>query len=224
MPLPSRAAILGFIAKAEPLQQTLEQFPGVTREHLKALLREAALLMHAEEEGAQTAGPDPAPRAPLVPAPEKQPDLAAPTVEQAAQQPPAALKMLRLFSDGAARGNPGPAGAGAVLTRADGTVIAKAGKFLGPQTNNYAEYAALIIGLETALRLGAEEIEIVADSELMVRQVEGTYRVKNAGLKPLHERVTALLKRFARSSVRHVPRAQNKLADEMSNRAIDEKL
>lgn len=132
--------------------------------------------------------------------------------------------MLRVFSDGAARGNPGPAGAGAVLTKADGTVVAKVGRFLGVQTNNVAEYTALVLGLETALRLGANEVEVVADSELLVRQILGVYKVKNEGLKPLHQQVKALLARFAKSSVRHVPRAENKLADEMSNRAIDEKL
>ena len=132
--------------------------------------------------------------------------------------------MLRVFSDGAARGNPGPAGAGAVLQKADGTVVAKCGKFLGVQTNNFAEYSALLLGLETALRLGANEVEVVADSELMVRQLNGEYRVKNAGLKPLFESARRLLGRFERHRVRHVPREQNQLADEMSNRAIDERM
>lgn len=227
--LPSRAEILGFIARNEPLEKTLERFPGVTRDHLRALLREAALLMRAEEVGADAGGADLPPQRPLVPAPPPAPAdaSAAPSVAvgaEAASGPGEGRKLLRVYSDGAARGNPGPAGAGAVLTKADGTVVAKCGKFLGNQTNNVAEYTALLIGIETALRLGAEELELVADSELLVRQLTGQYRVKNAGLKPLHAKALQLLGTISRWTVRHVPREQNALADEMSNRAIDEKL
>jgi ribonuclease HI len=227
MPLPSRAELLGFIAKDEPLQKTLERFPDVTREHLRALLREAALLMRAEEAGVPEASrQDELPLPPMKPAPAR-PSRG--TTEIADETPdaeatPAGRRLLRVFSDGAARGNPGPAGAGAVLTRADGTVVAKCGKFLGTQTNNVAEYSALLIGLETALRLGAQQVEVVADSELLVRQLEGVYRVKNEKLRPLFKRAKELLAKFERTSVRHVPREENKLADEMSNRAIDEKM
>ena len=236
-PLPSRAEILGFIAKNEPLQKTLERFPGLTPEHLRALLREAALLMRAEEQGADASGPDLPPQRPLTPVPSARPAAspappASPpspaTVEElapaAAETDPSGRKKLRVFSDGAARGNPGPAGAGAVLTREDGTLVAKAGRFLGTATNNVAEYSALLLGLETALRLGAREVEVVADSELLVRQLTGAYKVKNAGLKPLFAQAQALLARFEKWTARHVPREQNQLADEMSNRAIDEKL
>ncbi|HEY3449520.1 MAG TPA: ribonuclease HI family protein [Myxococcales bacterium] len=249
-PLPSRAEILGFIAKNEPLDKTLERFPGLTREHLRALLREAALLMRAEEQGAEASGPDLPPQRPLVPAPAPRPApvgpqaprpergeaeadrprpkaTSGPTVEDlapATAEGASGRKKLLVYSDGAARGNPGPAGAGAVLTRPDGTLVSKAGKFLGTATNNVAEYTALLLGLETALRLGAEEVEVVADSELLVRQLNGVYKVKNAGLKPLFEQAKAMLGRFAKWTARHVPREQNKLADEMSNRAIDEKL
>ena len=231
-PLPSRAEILGFIAKHEPLEQTLEHFPGLTREHLRALMREAALLMRAEELGAEASGPDLPPQRPLAPvpaprAPAARPSpSASPTVEELAPVAEGAegRKMLRVYSDGAARGNPGPAGAGAVLAKEDGTLVAKVGKFLGTATNNVAEYSALLVGLETALRLGANEVEVVADSELLVRQLTGQYKVKNAGLKPLFAQAQGLLGRFRKWTARHVPREQNKLADEMSNRAIDEKL
>jgi ribonuclease HI len=111
-----------------------------------------------------------------------------------------------------------------VLFKADGTVVARLGKFLGNQTNNHAEYMGLILGLESALKLGAEEIEVRADSELMVRQLLGTYRVKNAGLKPLFTRAQALLARFGKVDIAHVPREKNRDADEMSNRAIDERM
>ena len=133
-------------------------------------------------------------------------------------------KELIVYSDGASRGNPGPAGAGAVLTRHDGTIVSQVGKFLGTTTNNVAEYSALLLGLETALRLGAKKVEVVADSELLVQQLNGRYKVKNAGLKPLFEKAKALLSRFESWSARHVRRELNTLADEMSNRAIDERM
>src|SRR5690606_1765434 len=109
-------------------------------------------------------------------------------------------------------------------TRPDGTVIAKLGKFLGDRTNNYAEYVGLILGLETALRLGATEVEVRADSELLIRQLQGTYKVKSELLRPLFEQTRTLLRRFRKVDLAHVRREENKLADEMSNRAIDERL
>jgi ribonuclease HI len=129
-----------------------------------------------------------------------------------------------VWSDGAARGNPGPAGAGAVLTDPSGRVLERHGRFLGHQTNNYAEYRGLLLGLEAARQLGAREVEVRADSELLVRQLEGKYRVRNPGLKPLHEEAVRLLNSFDRYQVKHVPREENALADEMSNRAIDEEM
>ncbi len=225
MPLPSRAEVLAFMARHEPLEQTLAHFPGVTREHLRAVLREAALLLRAEEAQIPGAQPDPRPE----PAHSPPPHQAPPSAAKAPPAPAAALpasraRRLRLFSDGAARGNPGPAGAGSVLVKADGVVVARLGKFLGSQTNNVAEYQGLILGLEAALKLGAEEIEVRADSELMIRQLQGKYRVKNAGLKPLYDRARELLGHFAKADVAHVPREENREADEMSNRAIDERM
>jgi len=224
MALPPRAEILGFMARVEAFEKTLEHFPGLTRDHLRALLREAALVMRAEEEGVEAVVQAETPRAPLTPSPPLRVEPSPPKAEPAVVPGTNERRMLRVFSDGAARGNPGPAGAGAVLMKEDGSVVAKCGKYLGVQTNNVAEYAALVLGLETALRLGANEVEVVADSELMIRQLSGAYRVKSPGLKPLFEQVTGLLARFRKHSARHVPRAQNTLADEMSNRAIDEKL
>ena len=148
----------------------------------------------------------------------------------AAPPPPEALHVpgrfarLVVHSDGAARGNPGPAGAGAVLSTPDGEIVERLGRYLGVQTNNVAEYSALLLGLERARELGAQAVDVVADSELMIRQLEGKYRVKNEGLKPLFDDAKRLLAGFARSTLRHVPRAENKEADEMSNRAIDERM
>jgi ribonuclease HI len=133
-------------------------------------------------------------------------------------------KRLRVFSDGAARGNPGPAGAGAVVLDEKGRVLARAGKFLGKQTNNVAEYEGLLLGLSRAKDLGATEVDVRADSLLLIRQLEGAYQVKNAALKVLHAKAKALLRSFGRVDLRHVPREENGLADEMSNRAIDERM
>jgi ribonuclease HI len=131
---------------------------------------------------------------------------------------------LRVYSDGAARGNPGPAGAGAVLLDDTGNVIAELGRYLGDQTNNVAEYEGLLLGLRRALALGASEIEVLADSQLVIRQLAGVYRVRNAGLRPLFDEAKRLLARFRRVELRHIPREMNGAADEMSNRAIDENL
>lgn len=131
---------------------------------------------------------------------------------------------LRVYSDGAARGNPGPSGAGAVLVEPSGQVVDRIGKYLGIQTNNYAEYMGLLIGLRRARELGVSEVEVFADSELMIRQLGGRYQVKSPSLRPLYEEARQLLNDFTRVKLVHVPREMNAAADEMSNRAIDERL
>jgi ribonuclease HI len=131
---------------------------------------------------------------------------------------------VRLYSDGAARGNPGLAGAGAVLVEPSGQVVDRIGKFLGTQTNNYAEYMGLLLGLRRARELSVREVEVFADSELMLRQLGGRYQVKSTSLRPLYEEALVLLNDFERVKFVHVPREMNRAADEMSNRAIDERL
>jgi ribonuclease HI len=133
-------------------------------------------------------------------------------------------RWLRVASDGAARGNPGPAGAGAVIFDDRGRVVERLGKYLGKQTNNVAEYRGLILGLRRAAELGADELEVVADSELIIRQLTGIYRVKSPVLRELHAEAMALLKTFRKVKLKHIPREENVEADEMSNRAIDEKM
>lgn len=128
---------------------------------------------------------------------------------------------LIVHVDGGARGNPGPAAAAAVLSAPDGTVVDEAGERLGETTNNVAEYRALLLGLRRAVALGATEVEVVNDSELVARQLTGEYRVKNADLKVLHAEATALLDGFARWSIRSVPRAQNARADALVNATLD---
>jgi ribonuclease HI len=133
-------------------------------------------------------------------------------------------KALSLFTDGACRGNPGQGGAGAVLLGENGEVLETAKKFLGHCTNNIAEYRALILGLETALERGTSVISIYLDSELLVRQIQGIYRVKNPDLKPLMAEIRDLLNRFDTWKIEHVPRSENALADGLANEAIDETL
>jgi len=130
----------------------------------------------------------------------------------------------RLFTDGAARGNPGPAGAGAVIISPDGHVVAKVGKYLGETTSNVAEYTGLILGLKRAKAMGLRELEVLADSELIVKQLFGEYQVKADHLRPLHDEAKALIAGFDKIDLRHIPREENEAADEMSNRAIDLRL
>jgi len=135
----------------------------------------------------------------------------------------AAMKVI-VHVDGGARGNPGPAAAACVITSPTGEVLAEHAELLGTATNNVAEYRALLLGLERARELGASEIEVVGDSELIARQVRGLYKVKHEAMKPLHREAMAALGKFERWSIRTVPRAQNKRADALVNAALDQAL
>ena len=128
---------------------------------------------------------------------------------------------LTVHVDGGARGNPGPAAIAAVFTNADGEVIHEASETIGRATNNVAEYRALIMGIERAHELGATELELIGDSELVVKQVRGEYRVKDAGLKPLHSAAQSGLGNFAEWTIRHVKRERNAAADALVNQALD---
>lgn len=129
-------------------------------------------------------------------------------------------QVIKIYTDGGARGNPGPAGAGWVLIF-DETTIIKGKKFLGLKTNNQAEYAALQYALEALADLSYESLEIYMDSELIVKQLLGEYRVKNAGLLPYYQKVLSLLD-FKNWNIQHIPREQNKKADLLANQAMDE--
>jgi ribonuclease HI len=128
---------------------------------------------------------------------------------------------VTIFADGGSRGNPGPAASGAVLFDEGGQVLREIGTFLGIATNNVAEWTGLITGLEAALELGATEVTVRLDSELVVKQLSGLYRVKHPGLIPLHTKAKTLLRKFARVDVGHVPRNQNKAADAVVNQTLD---
>jgi ribonuclease HI len=127
----------------------------------------------------------------------------------------------RLFTDGGARGNPGPAAAAYVLEADDGTVLDARGETIGVATNNVAEYRALVAGLEKAVELGIDELEVVSDSELLVKQMNGEYRVKNAALIELSLDAAHLARKISRIRYRAVRRAENELADSLVNEALD---
>jgi ribonuclease HI len=128
---------------------------------------------------------------------------------------------LVVHVDGGARGNPGPAAAAAVLSTPDGEVLDEAHELLGVATNNVAEYRGLLLGLARARALGADEVEVVNDSELVAKQVNGLYKVKHRDMRPLHAQAMNALDGFSRWTVRSVPRADNAAADALVNQALD---
>lgn len=128
---------------------------------------------------------------------------------------------LLVWTDGGARGNPGPAGIGAVVTRPDGTVLAEVSEGIGWATNNVAEYRAVIAGLKRARDLGASRVRLRADSLLLVQQLKGVWKVKDAGLQPLWSEAIRLARGFDRVVFEHVPRGRNRPADALANRAMD---
>jgi ribonuclease HI len=243
--------LLRFIAANEELPRTLARYPGHDRDTLGKLLAAAADRLEEAEggreptpaggKGVKVRKASEAERAAQRTAAELEDSMQVSRAEQerrkreraaegerereaaravAAARPP----RTRLFTDGAARGNPGPAGAGAVIVSPEGHIVAKIGKFLGDATNNVAEYTGLILGLRRARAMGIKSLEVLSDSELMVRQLAGDYAVKAEHLRPLFEEAKALLAGFADVEVRHIPREENAQADLMSNRAIDERL
>jgi len=147
--------------------------------------------------------------------------LHAASVLASSEEKPAAEAAFTLYTDGAARGNPGPAGAGFVIYQ-DGRMLESQAQYLGETTNNQAEYNALILGLTRLTEIGAARVKVRADSELMVKQMKGEYKVKNPGLIKLVISAQKLARGFKKFSIEHIPREQNQEADRMSNRAIDE--
>lgn len=128
---------------------------------------------------------------------------------------------LVIHVDGGSRGNPGPAAVAAVLSSTDGDVVAEAKETIGVASNNVAEYKAVLLGLARAAELGATEVEVVNDSELVQKQVNGLYKVKHPDMKPLHAQAVDAFKQFQSWQIRSVPRAQNKHADALVNQALD---
>ncbi len=131
------------------------------------------------------------------------------------------MSRATLYADGGSRGNPGPAASGAVLYADDGSVLAEVGVYLGIATNNVAEWRALLAGLTRARELGIDEIAIRMDSELVVRQATGVYRIKHADLIPLASQAKALLRTFKRVDIKHIPRKENAAPDAVVNGVLD---
>jgi ribonuclease HI len=196
-PAPTSKELLEYIAEHEPLEATRRHFQLTREEVSTRLLGKTSRQSELPISGSSGAKPARADHG---------------------------QRRLIVFCDGASRGNPGPAGAGAVIADPAGSVVARLGRFLGETTNNVAEYQGLLLGLSRAREMGATIVDVSADSELLVKQVKGQYRVKNAALKKLHQQAKALLAQFDTWSIRHVYREQNTEADEMSNRAIDERM
>ena len=128
---------------------------------------------------------------------------------------------ITIHTDGAARGNPGPAAIGVTLHDGTGKLLAKISERIGVTTNNVAEYRAVIAGLQKAIQLGAKEVSLVSDSELVVRQLNGRYKVKNAGLRPLYSEVVKLAGKLEKFTATNVRRGQNAAADGLANEALD---
>jgi len=131
------------------------------------------------------------------------------------------MKRVRIWVDGASRGNPGPAAIGALIKDGQGKLIARISQRIGTTTNNQAEYRAIIAALEKAISLGFKQVEVNSDSELVVRQLNGIYRVKKAELKPLHQQVKQLQSLLEGFTITHIPRQQNTEADNLANTALD---
>ena len=130
------------------------------------------------------------------------------------------IKRVIIFTDGASQGNPGPAAIGAIIKDEQGRVITAISQGIGRTTNNQAEYRAIIAALENAVSLGASQVDMRSDSELVVRQINGRYRVKNASLKPLYQKVKHLQSQLEVFTITHIPRQQNTEADSLANMAL----
>jgi len=201
------ASILEVLAEKLPDPLLQEYFQGLAPEQVRKLLQEAVAIL--------------APRKKEVP---QAPAQA--TLWQKGEkdwQGKLAGQTLQLFTDGASRGNPGEAGAGITILDDQGHEIVGSGKYLGQCTNNEAEYRALLLGLVKCADFGTGRLKVHLDSELIVKQIRGEYKVKHPNLKPLFEQAKKRLSGFASFSVTHVRREKNSRADELANRAIDER-
>ncbi len=193
-PPPSREAVLSCLAQTLSVTKTLKRFPSLTPKDLRDIFEGCARIFSREE--AKPPAPPPVPGA----------------------------GEILIHADGASRGNPGESGAGVVIADESGKTLKEWKSYLGITTNNVAEYRALLLALEKASALGARRVIINLDSELVVRQLAGEYKVREAHLKSLHEKALELLGTFAKYRLRHVPREENRRADQLANEAIDQKI
>jgi len=191
---PSEESILRHLAQTLSVAKTLQRFSSLNAKGLQEILLRSA--QRAAEKKATS------------------------------QVLPAQKEILEFHiqADGASRGNPGKAGVGAVISDAQGRTVKELKCFLGMTTNNVAEYRAVILALEKALELGGGRVTVCLDSELVVRQLQGEYRVREAHLQTLHRRALEILSRFSKYTIHYVPREENRRADQLANEAIDQKI
>ncbi len=190
----------------------MKEHPEVGKEGLRALLMEAAGAVGDGELAPVPKGDRPVAGAGR---PEQEGFLFAPAEE---------ARALRIFTDGASRGNPGEAGIGVLVEDSSGNRLREIRRYLGKATNNQAEYTALLIGLQVCREMGAEDISVFADSELLVKQMKGEYKVKHPLLLPLYTEAKKLTSGLKKFRISHIPRAQNAHADALANEAIDKKV
>jgi ribonuclease HI len=191
---PARKAVLAHLAQTLSVSKTLKRFPALKAEDLQAIFQHCARLVSREDES---------PRVPF---------------------PAARFGEISIHVDGASRGNPGEAGAGVVIADESGRTLKEWKGYLGVVTNNVAEYRALLLALEKASPFAAKRVIINLDSELVVRQLLGEYKVRQDHLRPLYEKARELLAAFPKHEVRHIPREENRRADQLANEAIDQKI
>jgi ribonuclease HI len=189
----SEESVLRHLAQTLSVTKTLKRFPSLTAKNLREIF-----LRSAERTGGSQRVLSP-------PAPQKE------------------YPEFFIHADGASRGNPGEAGAGAVISDARGRTIKELKCSLGLTSNNVAEYRALILALEKALELGARSVTVFLDSELVVRQVRGEYRVREPHLKILYQRAKEILNQFSQFSILYIPREENRRADQLANEAVDQR-
>jgi len=202
-PSRSKPEILAALAETLDVERLLKETPGLGREGLRKILLDASESLRK-----------------AVPVPPKEAEK-----PKVAPAPSAgSYDRLIMYTDGASRGNPGEAGAGVVIKDSTGKLVKELARYLGQVTNNQAEYAALILGLKAAHSLGAKEVVVHADSELMVKQMNGVYKVKNPDLKDRYTEASAAAAKFRRVVLKYVPREMNREADAMANKAIDDKV
>jgi ribonuclease HI len=193
-----KSELLEALSKHLSVERLLSDNPGLTRESISVLFKQAAAAV-----GPGVINKAPAPAA----APKR-----------------SGAERLRMFTDGASRGNPGEAGIGILIEDESGHILKRLARYLGKATNNQAEYTALIDGLKAAAELGAEEVSVFADSELVVKQMKGEYKVKNADLQEKHGEAKRIAAGFKKIAYTYIPREKNREADALANEAIDKRL
>lgn len=205
-PPPSAESVLRYLSQTLSVTKTLKRFPSLTPKYLQEIL------LHSAERVKERSQPTPS----SLPPEEARPSPAEPARKKE-------FPKFFIHADGASRGNPGEAGAGAVISDSQGRTLKELKLYLGMASNNAAEYRAAIHALEIALDLGGRSVTLFLDSELVVRQVRGEYRVREPHLKALHQKTQELLNRFSQYSILYIPREENRRADQLANEAIDQK-